>query len=80
MGTSPLHLSLLVGVSHWLLPGSQQVVSEPYRFIMGSCVDSKGISGYLAEIVCQSQNSVWTARGIKFGGVDRFGNSSRVSL
>jgi len=72
----------------------QQVESEHLRFVVGSCVDSKSIGYCLTEIVCRSrssvgticgivcrsQNSILIARGIKFGGVDRFGNSSRVSL
>ena len=70
------------------------MVSEHPGFIVGSYIDSKGIGGCLAEIVCRSrssvvtvcgivcqyQNSVWIAQGTKFGGVDRFGNSSRVLL
>jgi len=58
-------------------PRAQQVVSEHLRFVW-SCVDFKGVSCYLAEIVCRSrssvgticgimcrsQNSVWIARGI----------------
>jgi len=31
-------------------------------------------------IMCQSQNNIWIARGIKFGGVDHSENSSRVPL
>ena len=61
---------------------------------MGSFVDSKNIGGCLAEIMCRSrsnvgtvcgimcrsQNSVCIAQGIKFGEIDRFENSSRISL
>ena len=70
------------------------MVSEHPRLEVGSCVDFKNIGNCSVEIVyrsrsnigtvhgivCQSQNSVWIARGISFGGVDRFGNSPRVSL
>ena len=70
------------------------MVSEHPRFVVGSCVVSKGIGGCLAKIVCRSrssvgtvfaivcrsQNSVCIAQGIKFGGVDHFENSLRVSL
>jgi len=73
---------------------SQQVILEYLRFGVGSCVDSMSIGYCSVEIVClsrsgimtvrgivcRSQNSVWVARGISFGGVDRFGNSPRVSL
>jgi len=59
-------------------PRAQQVVSEYPRFVVGSCVDSKGISccleeivcpsrssvGTACEIVCRSKNSVWIAREI----------------
>jgi len=90
VSTSLLH-HLYWWIPHWLLPRAQQVVSEHLRFVVGSCVDSEGISCCLAEIMCQSQssfrtvcgivcrsqNSIWIARGIKHVGVDRFGNSSR---
>ena len=85
-----MHLSLLIGVSHWLFhTRSQQVLSEHPKFIMRSCVNSKSIDGYLVEIVCRSnvgkimcrsQNRVWIAQRIKFGRVDRFENSHRVLL
>ena len=88
-----LHLSLF-GVDsseRLLLRRAQQVVPKHPMFVVGSCVDSEGISCCLAEIVCRSrssigtvceivcQNNVWIARGINFGGVDCFRNSSRVS-
>ena len=90
LGTSLLHL---LG-SSLLLPRAQQVVSEHPRFVVRSCVDSKNIDCYLAEIVCrsqssigtvcgilcQSQNSVYITQGIRFDEVNHFRNSSRVSL
>ena len=56
LGTSLLHLFLLIGVPHWLLlRRAQQVASEHLRFFMESCVNSKSIGCCLAEIVCRSR-------------------------
>jgi len=62
---------------------AQHVVSELPKFFVGSCVNSKNIGGWLAEIVCRSrssvrtvcgimcrsQNNVWIGWGIEFGRV-----------
>ena len=68
------------------------MVSELPRFDVRSYVDFKSIGSCSVEIVCRSrsgvgtihgimcrsQNNIWIARGIRFGGVDRFENSPSV--
>ena len=70
------------------------MVSELPRFSVRSCVDSKIVAVCLAGIVCRSRSGIETVRGIvcrsqnsildccgsRFGGVVRFGNSSKVPL
>ena len=45
-------------------PEAQQVISKHPRFGVRSCVDSKSIVVYSAEIVRGSQSGVGTVRGI----------------
>ena len=58
-----LHLGSRVS-STWLLFGAQQVVSEPPRFVVGLSGDSRASVADLVEIVCRSQISVGSVRGI----------------